>query len=1127
MDTSQKKRSIFGSLNFWGRNQVVPTDPEQRSEFYRTADMSNTPPIPRVGFNASPESPAKRASAAQLSNRKIIDRPQGPSSKLSQSINATDFARIPSTPRTTNFSTGTTSTPKAATITRMPGDNPNKSNFLGISANNRRVANLSGAATTPRNMFRSSALNERPSFSFSPRVPHNTIKESFPPTTPGRAPRGSTAEMNGRALTHTTSANLFAMRIPSPPHDLTGERLAKEVPENYNRAGSIYADEFLTDYCPPDFDDLQRRQFFCILDLRRLKYAADEVFAKKDWKINILNFAKEYEKSRSLIMLRYGLYEFKTVKASEAIRKQWQKEHGIPTSDDEKDEKDAAPSHKTNGTRGTVGRGGLGKRKAEDELASKDNVLLKSSTNLNKRRVADREPVTERATVPSNKVKRKAEEVGEPDENHPSKLQKPMTASQQTSSSVKSIFEKIANGTLNESTATTASPSKQFLGPGSTLPGAAKQVNGGLGRSILDAGSKPSTSNNIFGHLSDASKGSGNDDADAESEASTDSEAEVDEESEVRETSQSKEASVAASGGASTPQFGAGTGLFTKKPIDNAPSSASSETGESTKGRSLFDRLTYGNDGQPVRVLTPQPEQPKEPTPEKQRSASPLKGSNGTPINSTWNTDTPIKFAPALARPSSSTLNSTAQKPAGSLFATKEVAASIPAVNPEVTEPPKQAEEISTPPAEASKSATPQPFLSKSPAPFPSSAAPAFGSTGAKAADIGSQLASPAAVPFGQWKPAEGQKDTAVPAPASSASSLFSTTSKPSEPETAKPASVFQSATLFGNTAKADESKPPSSQPNPLFGAAAIKFPQPSAPATPAASIFANSTPKPASSLFGSTAAPSASTAESTEPQTKPLFGTTSNQPTGSIFGTNAAKPAPTPEPKNPFGAVSAAPTPKPVFGGTSASQDEPAKSQPSIFANAPAASAPASTGSIFPFGGPQSTAPAPQFGAGASQQNAAQPGASSFGNGGGSSFTFSAGGAQQSSFNNPFASNGGTSAPASFNFGNNSVVDTASQTSASPFTFGAPNITFGGGSGASAPAAQPANMFGGAANGGSGTPSFSFGANSSQPGASSIFSQQKPAASIFAGSLAPPAGGTSTGTSKSPPLPDTRRTLY
>jgi hypothetical protein len=205
------------------------------------------------------------------------------------------------------------------------------------------------------------------------------------------------------------------MRIPSPPRDLTGERLAKEVPEDQNRVGSVYADEFLAHYCPPDFDDLQRRQFFCVLDLRRLKYAADEIFVKKDWKVNILNFAKEYEKSRSLIMLRYGLYEFKTVKASEVVKKQWQKEHGIPSSDDEND----VQAYKSTSGQSTLSRG---KRKAEEELVPKDTPLTASSSNLNKRRVTEPEPRAETATPSTTKTKRKAD--AEPDENQPSKLQR-------------------------------------------------------------------------------------------------------------------------------------------------------------------------------------------------------------------------------------------------------------------------------------------------------------------------------------------------------------------------------------------------------------------------------------------------------------------------------------------------------------------------------------------------------------------------------------------------------------------------------------------------------------------------------------------------------------------------------
>jgi hypothetical protein len=958
---------------------------------------------------------------------------------------------------------------------------------------------------------------------------------------------------------------------------LTGERLAKEVPENHNRAGSIYADEFLTDYCPPDFDDLQRRQFFCILDLRRLKYAADEVFAKKDWKISILNFAKEYEKSRSLIMLRYGLYEFKTVKVSETIRKQWQKEHGIASSDDEKD---LVPADKPNGTYDILGRG-RSKRKATEELNPRDTLLTKSATNLNKRRATDREPLAEATPPTTNKTKRKADILSDPDENQPSKLQK-STADSQQASSVKSIFEKIANGARNESAGALGTPSKlsrgttsdSVLGRAPTSSSAVKPVNGGLGRSVLDPSFKPAmTNNNIFGHLSDASKGSGNDDADAESEPSTESDAEADEESEVQDAGQSNEPSVAASGGTSTPQFGAGAGgLFAKKALDNAPSSTSSDTGDSTKGRSLFDRLTFGNDGQPVRMLPPGSEKP-ETSPEPPRSESPVRDSSGPPSNNTWNTDTPIKFAPT-APPASSLLGSAATKP-GSLFAPKETPAPAPAVDSETPAAPAPTKEAAAPAALAPSSATSQPFSAKSP--FSSAATSAFnvakpqasdtaaslfgaakpqasdtpaslfgvakpqatdasaspfGAPKPQAAGAGASLFSPSAVGFGQPKPTAEKKEDTAPTPATGTSALFGAGPKAPEPETSKPAPIFQSSTLFGNATPANGTKPSPStqQTSSLFGAAATKSPEPSAPETQTPSIFANATPKPANGLFGSSTTPSTTTAE----PAKSLFGATNDKPASLLFGANAApKPTPTPEPKTVFGGASAAPTPKPIFGGISTSQDESVKPQTSIFANPTGGSTLAPTGNnTFSFGSSRDTTPVPQFGAGASQQNAAQPGASSFGGGAtGSSFSFTAGGGQQSSFNNPFASNGGASGAPSFNFGaNNSTAETGGQ--GSSFVFGgttpsfggatpAPSISFGAGSGASTPATQPGNSFGGAANGGgSGASPFTFGANSSQASATPIFSQQSQpttAAPLFAGSLAPPAGGTSTGTSKFP----------
>ena len=1138
MDNPQKKRSIFGSFSFWGRSPTVPTDPDQRAEFYRTTDLSHTPPIPRVGFNASPESPAKRASATQLSSRKMIEKPQGPSSKLSQSMTVSDFVRPPSSHRPTNFSASTAAagTPRPIT-TRMPGDNPNKpSNPGSFTISTRRSSNIPASASTPRNLFRSSGLNSRPAFAFSPRVPPTTMNQSFPPTTPGRPPRGSTAEVNGRMLSNVNTASLFSMRIPSPPHDLTGERLAKEVPENHNRAGSIYADEFLTDYCPPDFDDLQRRQFYCILDLRRLKYAADEVFVRKDWKINILNFAKEYEKSRSLIMLRYGLYEFKTVKASEAIKKQWQKEHGIPSSDDEKDENLTA--YQPSGTQGILSRA-TGKRKAEDDLPSSNDSPSKNSTSLNnKRRATEREPLPEAASFPSpGKVKRKAA-LDDSDEKQPNKLHK-STASPQQTSAVKSLFESIANGATKDkppaAAAATATPSKRFRPSGDSeqpagsglFSGPSKPPNGNQVQSVLAQGGQPPATNNIFGHLSDASKGSGDNDADGESEISTSSgaESEGDDKSETRDAGQNDEPSAATSSNTTigTSMFGMARSNASKKPLDNAPPSAS-ETAETAKGRSLFDRLTYGNDGQPVRMLPAQAQESKElpdPTPpllNGQQSMDSTKGPSAAPTNNTWNTDTPIKFTPSSAEPGSSLFSSMGQKPTA-LFA-KEPAFPAPSSSlsgPSAAAPSaKPAEEPAALPQEAPKPVAPQPLFGKAPTPPSKNGIDAFGSAAqAQAPSAATPKPFSSTTPsFGQQKPV-GEKGIASSGPATP--SLFAATPKPFERESPKSTPLPQPSALFGNFGNATKNEEPKPSPQPpvtsLFGAPSTKAAEPSIPASQSASsLFGTATSKPANSnMFASSSAFSTSTSGSSQPPPKPIFAPSSSPP---LFGTNGTKPAPSGQTGTGslFGGASAAPASKPSFGAAAPiSQAEPAKSQSSIFANPSATATAAPSGNTFSFGGSQST---PQLGA-SSQQSATQPNSGQSFGGASSSFTFTAGGAEQPSFSNPFATSGTTSAPPSFNFGSNSSNENGTQSSA-PFVFGGggatatPSITFGGASGSNTPTTESNNL--------SGAASFTFGAGSSQTGGPSIFAQSKPpgsAGTIF-GNLAPPAGGTSTGTSTS-----------
>ncbi|SPQ22062.1 aa334fad-a3e6-418c-964d-63e5c5432b09 [Thermothielavioides terrestris] len=1145
MDPPSKKRGFLGFTGLFRSSPAPAADSDANSDAPSKAPAP-APSQREFGSASAPHSPMKRASESQLASRKIIGRPQGPSSKLSQSISASDIAHRPSAAA-------------VATPRRMPGDNPNKpppSLFSASAAAHApahvpKSTSFSGVTSTPRNIFRSSALYSRPAHStFSPRVPANTLTQSFPPTTPGKPPRGSTADVNGRILANTSSSELFTMRIPSPPRHLTGEMLAKEVPDDPNRSGSIYADEFLAHYCPPDLDEHQRRQFFCILDLRRLKYAADEVFTKKDWKINILNFAKEYEKSRSLIMLRYGLYEFKTVRPSEAVKREWKQKHGIPDSDEESD---VVP--KTNGT---------AKRKAEEDLAP-SSTLMASVSGANKRA---------RAPETSSKNKRKAD--AEPDENHPAKLQKPVLEKaaptpQKPPSATKSVFESIAN---NAQSTSFAKPAGKSLFASST---AAKPT-------VFDAAPKPAAAtSNIFSHLSDESKGSGNEGADEESETSSNAE---EDQSEAQDASQSDDH--AASGGVSTPQFG-----DVKRTTTNGTSNLSSD-GESTQGRSIFERITRGSDGQPIRKLPPGDGTPFAALTAKERSASPVKDQPAAaPSNNTWDAGTPIKFA-APAAPVS---GPTGPKPPASstidfgAFGTKK-AEETPVEGSKAAAPtnifatqPKKAEDNTGMTGATPNGTAPNLFsFSAKTAETPAAAPPAFGGSSTSASATTS-LSGANAPESGQQKQKEEVKDsTTAPATApvtatATAPSLFptqagTTTEAPktnlfqfgqNKTETA-PATQPQFGGLFGKSqaSEAQAAKPATS----LFSTGATPpagniFSAGTAPATasaeePAAKKFAfgSTDSKSNGSLFGSAASTPAP--EPTKPaETKSLFGAPANPAapaaeTKSLFGSTPAAPAT--ETKNLFGA--AAPTPaqdskplfggfatssteskplfagtagsagateskplfggfgtsstesKPLFGGTAgATESKPlfggtagtAETKPAgLFANPPAA-APASTAApIFNFGASQT--PATSQGSASQQQNN-----SMFGTGGSASFTFSVGGSDGSTIKNPFASEGTQSAPSSFNFGSGDAPS-----STGTFTFNAgptPAFSFGGASGNGASGTQQSSSFGATPG-----PIFNFGGSSQTSGAP-VFSQQPPAATSFFGNSLAPGGGTSTGT--------------
>ncbi|KAK3403041.1 hypothetical protein B0T20DRAFT_344234 [Sordaria brevicollis] len=572
-----KRRSIFGlATNLFRGSSAPADDADSKIRSPQQNGINKAQSVPRIDFNsATHESPAKRASDAQLASRKLIGRPQGPSSKLAQSFTTTDFTELSSAPqKKITFHTASA----GGATRRLPGDNPYKASpsvtgtgkGLVVNGSGAKAASFSGTTTStaPSNIFRSGtpSLYQRPSGTpLAPRIVPGGLKSSLPQNTPGRTSRGTTAELLGSVPAHT---ELFKMRIPEPPHHLTGEALAKEVPDDPNRSGSIYADEFLAHYCPPDLDEQQKKQFFCILDLRRLKYAADEIFTKKDWKINILNFAKEYEKSRSLIMLRYGLYEFKTVRASEEAKKEWRQKFGIAETEEEAN---ASSNLKT-----PAGS----KRKAEEELSPNDGALKASTTAGNKR------PRAPEPTSPSpikQKPKRKASTVGSPDETQPAKLQKASGTPTKASSATKSVFESIVNNTP------TAGVKKAVTGAAkATATKAAPQ-------SVFETASKaPASSSNIFGHLSDSK--SSNDDAD-DSDADTASDVDDDEEEEEEEEDEPEtQRDGSQSTGVATSQFGLGS-----QAAVNGGSSASSDAGGSFGGRSIFDRITRGSDGQPIR----------------------------------------------------------------------------------------------------------------------------------------------------------------------------------------------------------------------------------------------------------------------------------------------------------------------------------------------------------------------------------------------------------------------------------------------------------------------------------------------------------------------------------------------
>lgn len=993
---------------------------------------------------------------------------------------------------------------------------------------------------TARNIFRASTITDSPppASTFSPSIPNSTMKKVFAPGAtpdPSRVYRESIAQATPRGLAaKTTTKELFPMRIASPPPELTGELLTQKVPKEWNSKGSIYADQFLAHLCPPELDEEQRRQFFCILDLRRLKYAANEIFARKDWKLNVINFAKEFEKSRSIILLRYGLYEFQSVKPSKDILKRWRREHGLPEPEDEEDS-EATPSRPTTSK----------KRKATEDYS--ETPALKGK----RRAVGDEAgpvaaPVATAATPATGKNKRKASVS----EEQPTKMHK------STPSSAKSLFEKIANKPKPADEPTAAKPSPFGANKPTTSSSLARSVFTSLkppgGQAASGAGG------NIFGYLSDASsaKNSGVD-ADAESESDS-------ERDDSQEAGQSDEPSVAASGAGDTGSQ-IGSSLFGKKPALPASGlgaglSSAPDTRDSTPARSLFDRVTKGSDGQPVR-LEEQVEVVSEAEPESEavsESVSEAVSEKPVAADQTWNpSTTPIKFAPSSTPAQASSLfGNSGANPAGSIFAPKGTAPS------NIFGASKQDQSSSKEPStgansdEASKDGGESDKENESQPPKKS-----FFDTKPAAAQ------SPFASSLFQSKPTTTEAPKTSEAPKPTPSSLFG--SSAAKADTAKPAETNTTSNLFGQASKAADSTPT------LFGAKAAE----------PAKASTTEAPKPATSLFGglgSTTAPATANAGS-------LFGSKPASTTGSLFGSGATTP--TTQPQQPlFGATSGAtadstaakadaPKPifsfgtgtttapsatasKPMFGmpksppgagasnnmfGSPMKQDDPSPAKKKAFN---AGTNDGDSTPIFSFGGGPAAAPATNnmFGASsAPAQNGGTTSAGQTGFGGPSSnagtgsgsgsggFNFSFGGGSAaapatSAFSNPFASGSGgnagaAAAPSSgstFSFGAGSAPSGTS----SPFQFGGPSGNASAPSGAGAAGgifgagpnqgtSSSAPMFGGASGPGSAS-SFNFSAGGAAPqGTGSAFGSNQ---AVPAFNLQPPAGGsTTTGTSKSP----------
>ena len=932
-----------------------------------------------------------------------------------------------------------------------------------------------GFSSNARDIFLTSTPQANRTSTFSPDIPPVATK-----MTPSARKFVIPRKTMGTGMSSAASTDLFKLRIPSPDHELTGEKISKQVPEDPNRVGTIYADQYLAHLCPAHFDGTQRRQFFCILDLRRLKYAADEIFLKKDYALNIQAFSREYERSRGLILLRYGLYEFKRVKVNAELLKNWRISHGLPDPVPESEDPALNGGNATARTPGTAT-----KRKAGEDLASKDNTLAASTTNQNKRRNLDRDETAAAlfsGPAPFKKSKRKADETDELDEKQPSKLQK------QPPSAAKSTFESILDRAQTE----TSTPSKRppLSTPAQSAPlGAQKAIvqdanstfkpkptfnpfatssNGAQAssslfgkstngtdakESVLSAhkpGSALATGSNMFGYLSGSSantSGNEKDDAEEDDDVSTEPESEAGADS--QDAAPSYEPSAAASTGTSTPP--AKTSSFTSKFGDVSASfdDNSNKSTDTTAKGGLFDRVKLGTDGQPMRA-NPISEgrevsSPAVSTP----AAEPNKAASKTRGDFRFDpTTTPISFSPSAAAAASA-----------------KAATPLPSIETDAETPkPKATPKVEETPAPKTSSiftsgtqATTTPAAPPPSKPLFGQSTNTFGQSNNTSDIFKSKPATNASFTFGAQTPAATPSQTTAPPATDSAAGLFGSKPDPkpaSAPEQPKnlfgTPSTTAAPNLFG---KAPESTPASSnnQSKNLFGT----------PSTGAPALFG----KPAESTPAATQAP-----------LQGLFGSTT--PSDTTVQNNKRGLDDSQKPKGLQGSEPSAK--KPMFGG-----DKPATTN--LFgANSAANSPAASTG--FTFGANNTQSPASSiFNSFKSDTPNGTNGTTQGTNG-----IFSATSNNSASISDAFKPNPAASAPV---FGNAS-----SENKTPSFTFGAsqpaPTEQKQGGNGifansvatsgpsfefrASSPATSPAPSFGNV--GGTGGPSFEFKASSPVP---------------------------------------------